>query len=163
MNYPTALTMHVKGGFMKKTMNALFIFICVFILASSAFADNKAKSFSIAPFIGGYTFDSKEDLKTRPVSGIRLGYDFTPHWALEGVFEYIPTIFERAPVIESPAYALGYRLEALYNFMPEKRLVPYIAVGAGGRSLQFKDFPYDRNHAAVDYGLGLKYFLYSDM
>lgn len=148
---------------MKREINIYLLLFILLIISSTALADDKAKSFSISPFIGGYTFDGDEDLKTKPVSGLRFGYDITKHWGLEALFEYIPTIYNKPPINESTATAYGYRLEALYNFMPDKKFVPYIAVGAGGRSLRFKDLQLDRNHGDIDYGLGAKYFMFSNI
>lgn len=138
-------------------------FVMTFIIGSSAYAGINTGTFSISPFLGGYTFDSEEDMKTRPVSGLRLGYDFTRHWGVEGVFEYLRTEYSRAPVIEANPDVYGYRLEGLYHFMPESRLVPHLAFGFGGRSADYKDLPLDRNNFDVDYGIGLKYFLYDNL
>jgi outer membrane beta-barrel protein len=113
--------------------------------------------------LGGYTFDGVENLETRPISGLRVGYDFTKHWGVEGVFEYMRSKYSDANVIQAFPEVFGYRLEGLYHFMPQSRLVPYLAVGIGGRSIRFKDLPFDRNNVDVDYGVGLKYFLYDNL
>ncbi len=54
---------------MKKVIGLLFMGI--FILASSSYAQVKPKTYSFTPFIGGYSFDSEEDLDTKPVFGMR--------------------------------------------------------------------------------------------
>ena len=148
---------------MKKFISFLFIFIAVFIMGATGFAEIKTKAFSFSPFVGGYMFEGNEDLKNRPISGLRLGYDITKNWGVEGLFEFTKTEYA-TPALTSRTNVFGYRLEALYNFMPERRWVPYLAVGAGGRSLGY-DHPAvnNRNQVALDYGAGLKYFLYSNM
>jgi OOP family OmpA-OmpF porin len=54
----------------------------------------------------------------------------------------------------------GYGIEGLYHFMPERRFVPFLAIGIGG--IHYSD-PADNNKLAVDYGAGLKYFLTDDI
>ena len=135
----------------------------VLIMSSTGMAEIKAKAFSFSPFVGGYVFESQENLNNRPISGLRLGYDITKNWALEGVFEFLKSEYG-TPALTSKTNMFGYRLEALYNFMPERRWVPYLAVGAGGRSLGYDhELVTNRNQAAFDYGVGLKYFLYSNL
>ena len=135
----------------------------VLIMTATGFAEIKAKAFSFSPFVGGYVFENKESLNNRPISGLRLGYDVTKNWGLEGVFEFLKTEYG-TPALTSKTNVFGYRLEALYNFIPECRWVPYLAVGAGGRSLGYDHEQVDnKNQTALDYGIGLKYFLYSNL
>jgi OOP family OmpA-OmpF porin len=49
-------------------------------------------------------------------------------------------------------------MEALYNFMPEGKLVPFVAAGVGGTLLHRTGVGKD-NRAMADYGAGLKYFV----
>ncbi len=51
-----------------------------------------------------------------------------------------------------------YRLDGVYHFMPEKRLVPYVALGLGGLTLD-PDNGKTTNRLAANYGAGVKYFL----
>ena len=148
---------------MKKIMSFLVVFVAVFIMGATAFADINAKAFTFSPFIGGYVFESKENLDNKMLSGLRLGYEVNKNVGVEGVFEFFKTEYS-IPALTSKTNYFGYRLEALYNFMPERRWVPYLAVGAGGRSLGY-DHPQvnNRNQFALDYGVGLKYFLYSNL
>ena len=140
---------------MKKAI--YLFFISVFILASSSYAQVKPKTYSFTPFIGGYSFDSEEDLDTKPVFGVRLGYDINRRWGIEGVFDYLQTEYDR-PAIQTDAKVYGYRLEALYHFMPENKLVPFIAVGLGGRSVHYDQNVDNKSDFLVDYGAGFKYF-----
>ncbi len=144
---------------MKKTMNACFILTIVLILTTSAFAEIKAKRFSLTPFIGGYTFEGNEELKTRPVYGLRFGYDITREWGIEGALDYVRTDYMPNNT-SSDVNVYGYRVEALYNFLPGGKLVPFVAAGVGGRSTNYDNAPNNRNHLLLDYGAGLKYFLW---
>jgi OmpA-OmpF porin, OOP family len=143
---------------MKKTISACFMLIAVFLLATSAFAEIKAKTFSITPFIGGYTFEGNEDLKTKPVYGLRFGYDITKEWGIEGALDYVKTDYTPNNA-SSDVNVYGYRVETLYNFLPGNKLVPFLAAGVGGRSTNYDGVAMNRNHLLADYGAGLKYFL----
>lgn len=129
----------------------------VFLLGAPCLAETYAGTLSITPYAGGYLFQAKENLKNKPVAGLRLGYDFSPNWGVEAAGDYLTTKSE-ADLGDATVY--GGRLEALYYYAPDKKLVPYFAVGAGGRSLKYDDFSnLDRGHFLVDWGLGAKYSL----
>ncbi|MCM0080749.1 OmpA family protein [Geomonas sp. Red32] len=52
----------------------------------------------------------------------------------------------------------GYRADFLYNFMPHSAVVPYLAAGGGGLSIEY---PTNRSvtDGVVDAGLGVKFFM----
>ncbi len=143
---------------MRKLIPVVSLLIVVMFFTLPAHAEIKARTFSVTPYIGGYTFERNEDLSTRPVYGLRFGYDITKRWGIEGAFDYVRTDFSRNNVT-SGVDAYGYRLEAVYNFLPDSKLVPFVAAGLGGRSTSYKDVPNDRNQFLGDYGAGVKYFL----
>ena len=148
---------------MKKITSLLFVFVAVFIMVANGLAEVRAKTYSFTPFVGLYTFGQDEGLKNQAVSGLRLGYDITRNWGLEGSFEYLKTEYSD-PALTSSTNVFAYRLETLYHLYPERRLSPHLAVGAGGRSVSYKhELMNDRNHGVIDYGAGLKYFLYSNI
>lgn len=121
-------------------------------------AEVKAGAFSLTPFVGGYTFEGNEDLKTAPVAGLRGGYNFTRHWGVEGFFNYVPT--ENTSLAGNPSVNVyGFGIEGLYHFMPNSRLVPFLAVGTGGNRYSVSGAVKDRDRFTVDYGAGLKFFL----
>ncbi|MEK6655629.1 MAG: outer membrane beta-barrel domain-containing protein [Thermodesulfobacteriota bacterium] len=127
-------------------------------IAAAGHAEVREGAFSLTPFIGGYTFEGNEDLKTAPVLGLRGGYHFTKNLGLEGFFNYVPT--EIKSLAGNPNVKLyGFGIEGLYHFMPESRLVPFLAVGVGGNRYSGSGGIQDRDRFTVDYGAGLKYFL----
>jgi OOP family OmpA-OmpF porin len=129
----------------------------VFFLGAPCLAETYAGTVSITPFAGGYLFQAKENLKNKPVLGIRMGYDLSRNWGIEAAGDYLTT---KSDAAQGDAVVYGGRLEALYYYTPEKKLVPYFAVGAGGRSLKYDDHSnLDRNHFLIDWGLGAKYSL----
>ncbi|ABB31017.1 OmpA/MotB domain protein [Geobacter metallireducens RCH3] len=125
--------------------------------ATTAMAEVKPGSFAITPYVGGYTFDGEQHIKTGPTFGIRGGYNFTKNCGLEGVFGYTPTEQTKR---ESDVDAITYRLEGLYHFMPEKDLVPFLAVGGGGITIDSEGAGVkSRTDGIVTAGGGLKYFI----
>ena len=128
------------------------------VVTTVGHAEVKASAFSVTPFIGGYTFEGNEDLKTAPVYGLRAGYHFTQNLGIEGFFNYVRT--ENKSLAGNPAVKLyGFGIEGLYHFMPESRLVPFFAVGVGGNRYSVSGATKNRDRLTVDYGAGLKFFL----
>jgi len=146
---------------MKKNVAALMLaFAVLCITAGPVVAGERAGALSVSPFVGGYTFGGVQHLETAPVFGLRLGYDLTRNWEMEAVADYLATKGTRSG---TSINALSYRLDILYNFMPEGPLVPYLAVGGGGLTyghgrdgLKISDRTTD---ATVNAGLGVKLFL----
>jgi OOP family OmpA-OmpF porin len=54
--------------------------------------------------------------------------------------------------------SLGYRLDALYHFMPDKKFVPFIAAGVGGTTLRYPEGMKNETDSLFNYGGGIKYF-----
>jgi len=141
---------------MKIRVLMVVLIAAVFVLVvSPAPAQIKPGSVSITPFFGGYTFDSDLNLDTKPVYGLRLGYDITPRWGMEVAADYVSTELEQGG---GNVRALGYRLDALYHFMPDNRLVPFIAAGVGGTTLRYPEGMKNETDSLFNYGGGIKYF-----
>lgn len=142
---------------MKKIILGLAI-ILVMAIVTTGHAEVKAGAYSLTPFIGGYTFEGNEDLKTAPAYGLRGGYHFTKNVGIEAFFHYVPT--ENKSLAGNPDVDLfGYGVEGLYHFMPEGPLVPFLAVGVGGTNFDGSVSLGNKNKFTVDYGAGLKFFL----
>jgi OOP family OmpA-OmpF porin len=141
---------------MKRTGILLIVLAAFIFFVSEGRAEIKEKAFSVTPFIGGFTFDGVQSLTTRPVYGLRAGYDLTPKWAFEGVLDYVRTEPSGA---NDRVHVYNYRLEALYNFMAEKKLMPFLAAGIGGQSIDAPAGIRKGSNAVIDYGAGIKYFL----
>ncbi|MCF8035776.1 MAG: outer membrane beta-barrel domain-containing protein [Desulfobacteraceae bacterium] len=124
-------------------------------ITSGAAAGHRADSFMISPFIGGYAFDSDLNLEDELTYGLGFGYNFTENLAAEAVFNYTDTELDSGA---SDVEGYLYRLDALYHFMPEKRLVPYLAAGMGAF-----DFDPETGDGETEFsgniGAGVKYFL----
>jgi OOP family OmpA-OmpF porin len=116
-----------------------------------ALAANSAGHYSLSPFVGGYTFDGAQKNDTSFIYGLRFGYNLTDALGLEAVTN-IGTSETR------DGKMLNYRLEALYNIMPQSSFVPFLAAGYGVNRLQLEDEnSVSRGH--FGYGFGAKYFV----
>jgi len=137
----------------------MFIVVIVMLsIVTAGHAQVKEGSFSVAPFIGGYAFEGNENIKSAPVYGMRAGYNFARNWGAEGFFNYVPTKIKDI-VGDDDLKLYGYGIDVLYHFMPENRLVPFLAAGVGGISYSPQIGNNSPNKFTVDYGAGLKYFL----
>jgi len=160
-----------------KNVMRVFIVIALLIFSTTAFAQIKPGAFNIGPLFGVATFEGNQDLDNAPVLGVRGGYDFTKNWGVEATFNWVPTRYEYTSGyfnrrlqqwvgVGDSEYVnvYNYRIEGIYNFdlFPDKRFVPFIAVGIGGQTIDYRgdsDAQPDRTRFAPDYGIGLKYFL----
>lgn len=153
---------------MKKKMAGL-VAVMLMTTAGTAIAEQRAGAFTLSPFAGGYTFDGTQHLQTSPVIGLRLGYDITKNFGVEATFDYINAEATRDHTADSVARAksanmYNYRLEGIYNFMPESKFVPFLAIGAGGSHISSTvKGVRSNNDATAQAGVGLKYFLAEDV
>ena len=140
---------------MKRFLLPFLVPVLLLAMLTVAHAGVTAESFSISPYVGGYSFLGREHLETRPVLGLRVGYNFTKNFGTEAVFDYIKT--EGSDVDQGDINVYNYHLDALYHFMPSGPVVPYLAAGYGGqtREAHFEEVTY----GVFNYGGGVKYFL----
>ena len=141
------------------------------VSATVAFGAVKDGDFSVTPTIGGYIYDNGQQLKSTLVMGVRAGYNITKAIGVEALYDYvIPTDSKNwsyAPT-GSGFWSLTnismhrFGGQALYHFVPDKVLVPYLAAGFSGIKFNGNGVT-SRNQLAFDYGAGTKYFLTSDM
>ena len=151
---------------MKKIVMSTIILMLTAVVTVGQ-AEVKADSFSFTPFVGGYFFEGNENLKDTAVYGLRAGYNFTKNIGMEGYYSFLQTKIQYQDQTEPWQNISSYGIEGLYHFMPEKRFVPFIAIGLGGIYYS-KAFHYEigspgehfeSNKFSVDYGAGLKFFL----
>lgn len=134
--------------------------LIILILMSTALAEGvRPGSFTVSGLIGGYTFDGRQHVETRPVFGVRGGYNFTEHWGVEALFDYVRTESTRA---DQDINLYRYGGEVLLHLFPEKRLVPYLAAGYVGLTRDAEGSN-TVSKGAFDYGIGAKYFLTDDL
>jgi hypothetical protein len=96
----------------------------------------------------------------------KLGYDFTKHFGLEGSFDYViseSTVFKSLNDDSYWGSRFGFRLDAVYNFLPDGRFVPYVS---GGMGFLYTDDIYPRTDlnryhtdALLSVGGGARFFV----
>lgn len=151
----------------RATVMMLFIFTFIVLVPLSAQADIKAGSFELSPFIGYNFFESKQNLKDRPVYGVRLGYNITERFGLEAALEYMETRvddrsqpFTRKGQFTSPiddVKITAYHLDLLYHFMPESKFNPFLVAGFGATN--FNPKINDTDMLSFNAGVGAKYWV----
>ncbi|MGE4491087.1 MAG: OmpA family protein [Syntrophotalea sp.] len=113
-------------------------------------AEIKTGVLTLSPMLGGITMEGDQPVDSSGLAySLGLGYNFTPNFGLEAVLGGANLDKKGS----GDADFWNYRLDALYHFMPENRLVPYLAAGAGGYSLDSDE------EFMANYGAGLLYFL----
>jgi OOP family OmpA-OmpF porin len=141
---------------MMKKIHFLLAFLLLIALSTPALAQIQPGAYSLSPFVGGFWFEGNQDLDHKPVYGLRLGHDFTKNWGAELVFDYVDTHYEPKD-LHTNVY--NYRIEGLYHFMPDSKLVPFLAAGLGGMSIDYRGDKSDKTRFTPALGGGLKYFV----
>jgi OOP family OmpA-OmpF porin len=137
---------------MKKSLSLLGALIAsCCILAAGAHAELKPGILTLSPMLGGITMEGDQPVDSEGLAySLALGYNLTESWSLEAVLG--GANLEKENDGDDVDF-WNYRLDALYHFMPESKLVPYLAAGAGNYSLD------SDNEFMTNYGAGLLYFL----
>ena len=145
---------------------ALIVAAFVFLLPLSARSEIRAGSFEVGPFVGYNFFENDQNLENRPILGLRLGYNFTKHFGIEGAGEYIDThVDDKATFFTEGRFTspiddvklTTYHIDAVYHFMPEGRFNPFILAGFGGA--QYSPSIETKDMFALNVGVGAKYWV----
>jgi|GEM_PF-3596364 len=122
------------------------------LIAFPAAAEINGGDFSISPFVGALVYDSSQDLSSSFATGLRLGYHPTANLGLEGQFTY------GAPRYKGKTGNIyNARADILYHLFPDKKLIPFFAVGGGWMNANVGAV--HSSHGVADAGVGLKYFI----
>ena len=149
---------------MKKILKRILPGLLLITLATPGFAENRQGAYTVSPYVGGYFLDTAQRDESRPIFGLRGGYNFTENWGAEASAGYSLTeTKEEFGSRETDVYRYG--LDALYHFMPESKLVPFIAAGIGYTNFYTPNTNSIKEHSAgpFHYGVGLKNFVGPDV
>jgi len=125
---------------------ALLALLFTIMLPLPARAAIREGSFEINPFAGYCITANSPVFCHKDIFGIRMGYNITEHWEVEGAYNKI----------KSSAELVG--MDALYHLTPEKQFVPFLLAGVGYGHIEPRWKPhYDTMMG--DVGAGFKYFL----
>lgn len=144
---------------MRKKIILLLLALFLLALGIPASAENRAGAVTLSPFVGGYKFECFQELDENWYYGLRAGYNLTGHWGLELMGGYVPTESNARGYDGEDVDVFRYGGDVLYNLMPEKKFVPFLAVGFGGISIDDPSGLNDKDRAMLDYGVGFKYFI----
>lgn len=153
---------------MKKLMKGTLTGLLLVTLVTPGFAENLKGATSLSPFVGGYVLDKKTPFESRPIFGLRAGYNFTENITAEAMFGYSLSETKRslgsAASKETDLYQYG--VDILYHFMPQSNFVPFVEVGGGVTHFKTPNTPSIGSPyyiGQVNYGGGLKYFIAPDV
>lgn len=144
----------------------IWVVLVSLLCASTANAEIKEDNFSVTLGALGYLSDGVQHQEFAPGVSVKLGYDFTKHFGLEGSFDYImskSSIYKGTDSYWGSRF--GFRLDAVYNFLPDGRFVPYLSGGAGflytDDIYPYKNYSVSRNHtdALISVGGGARFFV----
>ncbi|MFT5042702.1 MAG: OOP family OmpA-OmpF porin [Hyphomicrobiaceae bacterium] len=142
---------------MKSTVRfgAVLASVWAVAVAGPVSAQIQAETFSINPHAGVHVFDDDQDLDTSGVYGVGLGYAFTEHWGIEGIFDYSnPDVDKGSGDVD----VFRYGLDGLYHFRPDKKLVPYLSIGGGAMTFD-PSAGGNSTDPQANAGGGVKYFV----
>jgi OOP family OmpA-OmpF porin len=123
-----------------------------------ASANEPELAYFITPYIGYTWYDNEQNVDNSPAYGVRIGYIFTKYFGLETSLEYTDTNYDKDN--DSRSVNIGnYRLDGIFNLLPDNQLVPFVFAGIGGQYIDYPSGIDHRNAATLNYGAGLKYFL----
>ena len=142
---------------LKKIIHLTLLLCCVSLPVA---AKNQSGALTISPLLGRQMFEGNLSLETSSFWGVGLGYNFNRNWSVEGVYTEADADAEDASTTNTKVET--YRLDTLYHFSPDKKLVPYIAVGLGA-IYSSPEVCTDRDHFLFNYGVGVKYFILDDL
>ena len=153
---------------MKKVLNKILPAILLVTLATPGFAENRQGSFNLSPFVGGYVLDKKLPFESRPMFGLRAGYNFTENLGAEAMFGYSlsETKLSQGSAASKETDLYHYGVDVLYHFMPSNNFVPFVEVGGGVTHYKVPSTPSigaPYYVGQVNYGAGFKYFVAPDV
>jgi OmpA-OmpF porin, OOP family len=127
------------------------LIITGFLIPAAALAELKTGVVTVSPMLGGILMEGDQPVDDDGLAySLGLGYNLSKEFGLEAVLAGANLDGEDSS--DSDVDLFTYRLDALYRFMPDNKLVPYLAAGVGGYDL-------DSDHEwMANYGGGLLYF-----
>lgn len=121
------------------------------------------RAWTLTPMLGYHFFDGGLDLDDEVSFGLAIGYNLTSNWALEADLRFTPsqTDFKQGNNRDVDVWIIGGSV--LYHFLPEQRLVPYLAVGGGGIIYDIEDAGGNDEDYMGYWGGGFKYAINNAM
>ncbi len=149
------------------------VFACVcFLITCSAFAADEEASekekdsypWHLGFSVGMSHFEGDEELKGGPYGALRLGYDLSERWTLEGIMYGAPRLpgnEDEFPQQED-SHMAGLAVDAVFHLRQRKRFDPFVAIGAGYSLYTEESDDIDRSDLNIRGGFGLMYRMNSN-
>ncbi|GAB6082417.1 OmpA family protein [Desulfuromonas carbonis] len=141
---------------MNRMTSTIFGIFLILILAVPALAANQGGTYTLTPLVGGYLFEGQQNVeRNAPTLGLALGYNFDRNLGTEATLQYINANTNRGGGKDINGYL--YRIDGIYHFFPGNMVVPYLAAGFGGLTLN-PYFNEEETNGLFDWGGGLKIY-----
>jgi hypothetical protein len=140
-----------------KMKRMIWLAVVFLLCASPVSAEITEGNFSATLGGLGYISDGVQHQHLGPGMTAKFGYDFTKHFGLEGSFDYVLSKSSRHNSYWASRY--GFRLDAVVNFMPDSRFVPYVSGGLGFLYTDDMDWLIYRTDAQISVGGGARFFI----
>lgn len=145
---------------MKRRAIILSAFLTFAIVGSAWAAGGQEGDFEIGPY-GGYGFLSDygtNNPKKNFLFGARVGYFLTPTVSFEPSYQVLITDTDRAAGANNNMQVRSLRFNLIYNFLPEKRIRPFVTGGLGWENTDI-DNTVSANDLGTNLGAGLRIFI----
>jgi OOP family OmpA-OmpF porin len=129
----------IRAGVWGGVVSALCGLFALVLLAGNAAGEEKGNEarWYISPALGWMDFEGDELVKDGLHGTLRLGYDWTDRWTLEGVLAVAPSLDanDKKTTAFDSTHAVGLAVDGLFHFTRWERVDPYLAAGIGLLSL----------------------------
>lgn len=124
--------------------------------AAPARAEGPSGKLELAPFVGAWIpiMTGRDDFEDAVLSGLQAVYEAHPNLALVGAFSWAASGAQRLPGARVDMFQLdlGARGQQAFVLGNALTLRPFLGVGAGLRSVHFRDAQYVGGSDLVGYG-----------
>ncbi|ABC81442.1 outer membrane beta-barrel protein [Anaeromyxobacter dehalogenans] len=129
-------------------MKKLLIVVAALVgMAGTAQAQEPARKFEISPYAGAYLGlgDQRDTLKDAFLLGLKLKYDVHPYVAVVGSFAWSPTEAKQYGDAKLDLFQYDVGLQGQYPIAitADWTLKPFVGVGVGARTYEFRDLNVD--------------------
>lgn len=139
--------------------NAVSVCVGLCVIGTTFSAQAETRAHSITATIGGgrYYFPEKRKLSDAALPIVAVGYNFTPNWAVEGLFGFFNSQTHNEIDNNKVASANLFLFDVLYKFNAIHHVEPYVLAGVGilGMDPNGNDA---HNEGNVNIGAGLAFF-----
>jgi OOP family OmpA-OmpF porin len=151
--------MNIFVPFLLASMELAIVFST--FVSPSAYAGNRPGALTVT-LGGGYVYlSTKRHMDNKAASMVKLGYDFTEHWSVDAMWAGFHTYF--TPSLDDPRRISGtlFALDALYHFIPDYAVTPYLFVGVGMIGLSPNIGADANNEGNLNLGAGAQWFIHN--